>query len=262
MTDSWAPLADKFFQYYGTVQGRVRTHLIDRHLRSHLTSPPADVVDVGGGAGHQALPLARDGYRVTIVEPSAAMLQRASELIAMEPPEVRDRVTLVQAAGEDAVTAVGGRKFEGVLCHAVLQYLDDPLPMIAELAALAAETAAVSVVAKNQRSMAIPPALAGHWEEALSAFEANHRVCGLGVDTRADTVEDLGRRLAGYGVDVVAWYGVGFFTDWWAPDRPATQGSEGLLAVELEASRRDPYRQLGRMFQLVGVRGGAPVETR
>ena len=79
-------------------------------------------------------------------------------------------------------------------------------------------------------------------------------MCGLGVDTRADTPEDLGAQLGNLGVETVGWYGVGFFTDWWEPHRPAAEATEDLLAVELLASRRDPYRRGGRMFHLVGVR--------
>jgi S-adenosylmethionine-dependent methyltransferase len=253
--DTWAGLADKFVDgYYGTVQGQVRTHLIDRQLRSHLPPAPAELVDVGGGAGHQALPLARDGYRVTIVEPSAGMLGRAEELIAREPAEVRARLTLINAAGEEAVGAVGGRRFAGVLCHGVLQYLDDPSPLLSCLAELASDGGVVSVVAKNQQTMAVPAALAGRWAEALAAFGSDRTVCGLGVKTRADTVEGLGGWLARRDVKTVAWYGVGFFTDWWGWDRPAEDATGELLAVELEASRRDPYRQLGRMFHLVGIR--------
>jgi 2-polyprenyl-3-methyl-5-hydroxy-6-metoxy-1,4-benzoquinol methylase len=145
-------VADRFLDYYDTVQGRVRTHLIDRHLRAHLEAAPRHVVDVGGGAGHQAVPLARDGYRVTIVEPSEAMLERAEDALGAETAEVRERVTLVKAAGEDAVEAVGGERFDGVLCHAVLQYLEDPLPLVAALAELASDGAVVSVVAKNRIS--------------------------------------------------------------------------------------------------------------
>ena len=51
------------------------------------------------------------------------------------------------------------------------------------------------------------------------------------------------------------------FTDGWVhshdeADRPeAAEGSEdAMLAVELQASRRDPYRQLSRLFHLIGVR--------
>lgn len=252
--DTWEPLAERFIGYYGTIQGRVRTHLIDRQLRGHLGAAPVELVDVGGGAGHQALPLARDGHRVTIVEPSEAMLERASEMLALEVPEVRQRVSLVRAAGEEAVDAVAGRRFSGVLCHGVVQYLEDPGPLLSALTELADDGGLVSIVAKNQATVPIPPALAGRWAESLAAFNSDRTVCGLGVDTRADTPEDLGAELGNLGVETVGWYGVGFFTDWWEPHRPAAEATEDLLAVELLASRRDPYRRGGRMFHLVGVR--------
>src|SRR3546814_413666 len=99
--DDWAPLADRFIDHYGSLRGRVRTHVIDQHLRRHMGQAPERVVDVGGGAGHQSLPLARAGHEVTIVDPSAAMLDRPAGLLAGEPDDVRARVRVVEASGEE-----------------------------------------------------------------------------------------------------------------------------------------------------------------
>jgi hypothetical protein len=53
------------------------------------------------------------------------------------------------------------------------------------------------------------------------------------------------------GVREAAWYGVWLFTDWL--DLPLdTTDVEAVAAAELEASLRDPYRQLSRVFHLVG----------
>jgi S-adenosylmethionine-dependent methyltransferase len=253
--DSWAPLADRFVDgHYGSLRGRVRTHVIDAHLRWHLPPAPAEVVDVGGGAGHQALPLARDGYRVTILDPSATMLARAAEALAREPDEVRRRVSLVEAPGEAAPAVLGTGRFAGVLCHGVTMYLDDPEPLVASLASVAMEGGVVSIAAKNAANLAVRPALAGDWKAALVSFDAARQVNGLGLDTRADTVEGLTGLLARYGVEVAAWYGVRLFTDGWTPERPGLGPDDEVLAVELEAIRRDPYRQMSRLFHLVGRR--------
>ena len=254
--DAWAPLADRFvLAHYATLRGAVRTHVIDAHLRAHLPSPPAAVIDVGGGAGNQSIPLARSGYQVTIADPSEAMLAAAAEALSREPGEVSGRVRLVRASAEHARSAVGGERFGAVLCHGVIMYVDDPRPFTAALADLAEPGAIVSLVAKNAACLAVRPALAGRWAEAMAAFDAIRQVNGLGVDTRADTVEDLSELLSQAGVATVAWYGVRLFTDGWiGADGPGDDASAALLAVELEASRRDPYRQLSRLFHLVGVR--------
>ncbi|HEV2071270.1 MAG TPA: methyltransferase domain-containing protein [Acidimicrobiales bacterium] len=253
--DAWAPLADRFVnEHYGRLRGRVRTYVIDRHLAAHLPSPPLQIVDVGGGAGHQSLPLARRGYDVTIVDPSSAMLDGAREILAAEGESVAGRVQLVQASGEDAPGVLGQHRYGAVLCHGVVMYLDDPRPLVDALCALVTPGGIVSIVAKNVEALACRPALAGNWAEALAAFDTDRQVNGLGMETRGDSVAGLSEMLAVRGVDPVAWYGVRLFTDGWARERPPEDPEDLVLAVELEASRRDPYRQLSRLFHLVGVR--------
>ena len=54
-----------------------------------------------------------------------------------------------------------------------------------------------------------------------------------------------------------AWYGVWLFSDW--SDLPLEcTDLRAVGAVELEASTRDPYRRLSRVFHLVGRRWSAP----
>jgi S-adenosylmethionine-dependent methyltransferase len=253
--DPWAALGERFVGvHYGSLRGRVRTHVIHQHVRAHLPPPPAAIVDVGGGAGHQSIPLAADGYDVTVVDPSPWMLERAAERAGAAG--VVDRVALVEASGEAAPDVLGGPRYGAVLSHGVLMYLDDPAPMLDALVSLAGPGGIVSIVAKNAAVMAMRPALAGDWAAALDAFDCDRQVNGLGVETRGDGVDALSGALRARGVDPVAWYGVRLFTDGWAPDRPATDPEDLVLAVELEATRRDPYRRLSRLFHLVGRRPG------
>lgn len=83
----------------------------------HLPEPPATVLDVGGGAGHQTFPLAQAGDEVTLLDSSPAMLDKARQRLQRLPAGARGRVTLVEADGEDADEAVNGRRFDAVLCH-------------------------------------------------------------------------------------------------------------------------------------------------
>jgi len=58
-------------------------------------------------------------------------------------------------------------------------------------------------------------------------------------------------------VDLEAWYGVWLFADW-LDLPPESTDVAAVAAVELEASVRDPYRQLSRVFHLIGRRTPAP----
>ncbi len=247
--DTWAALAGRFADdAYASVKGRVRTYVLHRQLLEHLPSPPATVLDVGGGAGHQSFPLAEAGYDVTLLDPSPAMLAKARQRPGSE------RVAFLESDGEHAEEAVGGRRFDAVLCHGVLGYLERPEPVLDQLCRVAAPGGVVSIMAGNAHAMAVRPALEQRWDDALAAFDTRGEIGVLGVPTRADTVEELSELIRARGVEPVRWYGVWLFVDWLgfggAEVDPAD--AERVAAVEFEAGRRDPYRRLSRVFHLVG----------
>lgn len=256
--DVWAGLADQFVDgAYASVKGLVRTYVLHQQLLEHLPAPPASVLDVGGGAGHQSFPLAEAGYEVTLLDPSQAMLDKARQRLQRLPEETQRRVRLLKAEGENAEAAVGGQRFAAVLCHGVLGYLEQPEPLVDQLCRCAAAGGVVSIMTANAKAMAVRPAMERRWEDALAAFDARHEVGVLGVPGRADTVEELSDLISNRGVEPVRWYGVWLFIDWLEfggaeLDRRDSEQAAAIAAVELEASRRDPYRQLSRVFHLVG----------
>lgn len=251
-------MADQFAdEAYASVKGYVRTYVMHQQLLEHLPAPPAAVLDIGGGAGHQSFPLAHAGYEVTLLDSSPAMLDKAQQRLERLPAEAQRRVTLLQADGEHAEAAVGGRRFAAVLCHGVLGYLEEPEPLVGQMCRCAAPGGVVSIMTGNARAGAVRPALERRWEDALRSFDARIEVGVLGVQGRADTVEELSDILRGCGVEPVRWYGVWLFVDWLGfsgveLDANDPEQVAATAAVELEASRRDPYRQLSRVFHLVG----------
>lgn len=106
-------------------------------------------------------------------------------------------------------------------------------------------------MALNARTLAVRPALERRWADALAAFGAHGEDGVLGVATRADTVEELSGLLGDGGMELAAWYGVWLFTDWLDLASVGPEEISAVAAVELQASRQDPYRQLSRVFHLV-----------
>lgn len=73
--DSWAEVYDLVYQEeFGSFYEQL-TELTLSEI-GKVVNPPAAIIDFGAGTGRLSLPLARAGYRVTAVEPSAPMLQQ------------------------------------------------------------------------------------------------------------------------------------------------------------------------------------------
>lgn len=258
--DIWAGLVDRFAdEAYASVKGYVRTYVMHQQLLEHLPEAPAPVLDVGGGAGHQSFPLAHAGYDVTLLDSSPAMLDKAQQRLQRLPAQTQRRVTLLQADGENAVEAVNGQRFAAVLCHGVLGYLEQPEPFVDQLCRCATPGGLVSIMTGNAKTTAVRPALERRWDDALASFDARTGIGVLGVPGRADTVEELSDLIRSHGVEPLSWYGVWLFVDWLefsgaTLDPADSKQVTATAAVELEASRRDPYRQLSRVFHLIGRR--------
>ncbi len=110
--------------YEGDPYWRLWRDLVWRRARRALPSPPAPVLDAGGGTGHFGLRLARAGYRVTISDLSPKMCDAARANAAALPPSRRPEVVVADL--QDLVPFADG-SFEAVLAIGdVLSFCTDP----------------------------------------------------------------------------------------------------------------------------------------
>lgn len=88
-----------------------------------------EVLDAGCGPGDIALRFARafPQCRVVGVDGSAEMLRHGREILHRQPPELRDRISLVQ--GLLPAPELHGQKFDTILCNSLLHHLHDPRVM-------------------------------------------------------------------------------------------------------------------------------------
>jgi SAM-dependent methyltransferase len=252
---SFAAGTEQWVGELGLLRGVVRQHLVAAQLAEIVgDSRPLRVLDVGCGQGTQALLLARGGHDVTGLDVSAELLGHFEQVLTGEPAEVRARVRLVQGAGEVAPDLVAG-PFDLVLCHGVLMYHDDIDPMLAALSAVAGENAGLSVLIRNGLALAMRDGLRGDFQAALRAFGTLQYTNRLGLTAHAHTPDIIDHAVAPFGWWRRRWYGVRVFTD--HCDEPAPPAAEltDLLAAELQAGDRDPYRQVAAIAHLYYLRG-------
>ncbi|GAA3242906.1 methyltransferase [Actinocorallia longicatena] len=144
----------------------VRTAGVWDALRPVLDQGPLDVIDVGGGTGHFAVPLAELGHRVTVVDPNpdalAALERRADEAGVI--------VVGHQADAHDLMSVLDGESADLVLCHSVLEYVEDPAAALRALVAVLRPGGTLSVLVAGALAAVLHRAASGHFEDAQRAL--------------------------------------------------------------------------------------------
>lgn len=214
-----------------------------------------DVVDVGGGTGGFAVPLAEQGHQVTVVDPSpdalAALSRRAQER------GLADRIQAVQGDLDDLAELVPAAGADLVLCHSVLQMVDDPGAALRTLAGLLRPGGRLSLLVHNRDAAVLSRALAGRPEEAARLLDDPRGRWGEadGVQHRW-TPEQITALVTEAGLAVDQVHGVRVVADL-VPSAlldAEPGGPAALLALERSLADRAPFRDLATQLHLLAQR--------
>ncbi len=136
---------------------------------NHTVGTGLQVVDLGGGTGGLAVRVAALGHHVTVVEPSpdalASLQRRAAD------DGVADRVRGVQGDAADLLDHVEPGTADVVLCHGVLEVVDEPDEALTAIHATLRPGGALSVVVAGRFAAAVSRALAGHFDQAAALLD-------------------------------------------------------------------------------------------
>lgn len=217
-----------------------------------------DVLDTGGGSGNFAVPAARLGHRVTVVDPSPnalfALERRAAEA------GVADRVRGVQGDAHGLFDVVERGGYDVVLCHGVLEYVDDPAEGIRNAVDALRPEGVLSVLAAGLGGAVLARALAGHFKEAKQALESPEGRWGEGDPMpRRFTPEHLTELVEQAGLRVGAVHGVRVFADLVPGVLVDTEPGalDALLKLEAAAAELPAFRSVATQLHVLGETRGA-----
>lgn len=227
-----------------------RTAVIWAVLRDELTEAgeALNIVDVGGGTGGFAVPLAEAGHTVTVIDPSpdalAALLRRAAEA------GVAERIRGLQGDA-DSLGLIELGEADLVLCHAVLEVVDDPRAVAAALTQTLRPGGAASVLVANRAAAVLSRAIAGQFRVAEGLLtDAAARVATRDSLLRRFDAGSASQLLAEAGLTVEQVHGVRVVADL-VPGVLADSDPDALVDFELSASMLPPYRDIATQLHFL-----------
>src|SRR5215469_765011 len=240
---------EKYAAYLNTAEGRLRLDLAFGNLQEFLPQSPQSLraLDVGCGTGAMAVRLAGLGLRVTLLDASLAMLDFAKR--AAQEAGVGERIALQQGDAAQLANLFQARSFDVILCHNLLEYVDDPWAVLRSAArTLRGPSSIVSVLVRNQTGEVFKAAIKegdlAATERALAAEWGHESLYGGKV--RLFAAESLQAMLAGASLAVTAARGVRVVSDYLPAQVSRDHEYERVLKLERELGRRAEFAAVAR----------------
>ncbi len=208
----------------------------------------ARIVDVGGGTGGFAVPLAELGHRVQVIDPSpdalASLDRRARER------GVADLVTGQQGDLSDLASLVD--EADLVLCHGVLEKVEDPAASLAAIAGVLRPGGHVSLLVAQRHAAVVARAMAGHFQAARELLDGD--TSGRGGSRF--THEELTDLLAAAGLQPTSVHAVRVFADLVPGSLLDVEPGATAALVELEqaVATRPEYLPLAAQLHVIARR--------
>jgi S-adenosylmethionine-dependent methyltransferase len=201
-------------------------------------------LDLGSGTGATALRLASLGFHVTLLDSSPRMLDLANR--AAREASMGASIALQEGDANNAAHLFEGEFFDLILCHNLLDFVEDPEAVLRAAAQLMRESSLLSLLVRNRAGEVLKAALqAGNLAAAGGALSADSaRESLFGGCVRLFQPEGVTEMLRHASLWAAAMRGVRVISDYLPPSISREAEYERILALE---------RRLGSLPQFAGV---------
>ena len=280
---SFDEVADHFEKkVYGGLKGDIRLAVLRRDIFDYVDEMsatlgrPLRILDVGAGLAQIALELATKGHSVAINDISENMLIKAKanfEQLKADSNNLNDKesdtasfgkvswyVCPYQQLAENLPTENVNQqleKFDLILCHALLEWLAEPIAIMDFFDSQLTATGALSLCFYNPASFEYRNLIMGNFnllDSLLSddAYQAdnkksltpNHPVARLEVE----------QWLQNHHYQIITESGLRVFHDYTPLKRGGHSDPKEVIRMELRYSSQEPYKRLGRYLHILATR--------
>jgi S-adenosylmethionine-dependent methyltransferase len=256
--------ADKYAAYLETPEGRLRSDLAFANLQDFLPLQAKDslcALDLGCGTGATAVCLARLGFQVTVLDSSREMLDIAQR--AAREAGVMELIALKHGDAVQLANLFHAGSFDVVLCHNILEYVEDPDSVLRGAArSLRDSSAILSVLVRNQAGEVLKAAI-----QAGDLVAAGHNLTAewgqeslYGSRVRLFTPDNLRSMLKAASLAVIAERGVRGLADYLPPRVSRSTEYERIFELERKLGGRPEFAAIARYTQCLARRSRPVME--
>ena len=258
-SDRFQSGADKYAAYLETTEGRLRCDLAFANLQDFLFLPQSRRslrgLDLGCGTGATAARLARLGIHMTLVDSSSAMLDIAKR--TAREAGVDGRIALNHGDAAQVANLFRAGSFDVVLCHNILEYVDDPNSVLSAAARMMrSDSTANGVLSILVRNWAGEVFKAGVKAGDLGAAERNLTTmwgqeslfCGR---VRLFTLDSLQVMTKSASLAVAAERGVRVISDYLPPQISRREEYEQIFELDRKLGSRPEFAAVARYIQVI-----------
>ncbi len=241
--------AQKYARYLETPQGRLRVDLAFANLREFLPPGTATMqaLDLGCGTGVMAMRLAQLGVQVTLLDSSESMLSLAKT--AAQSSGMTGKITLKLGNAVDVPFLFPDGSFDLILCHNVLEYVDDPAAVLLSAAqTLRNSSSLISILVRNQAGEVLKSAIQDG-DLAASACHLNSEWAQESLyagSVRLFTPKSIESMLAACSLEMIALRGVRTLSDYLPNSGLCDSQYEQVFELERKLGARPDFAVVAR----------------
>lgn len=257
--------AVKYAAYLETPEGRLRADLAFAGLREFVSPSGGSLsaLDIGCGPGDASVRLARLGLQVTLLDSSSAMLDLAQR--AAHQAGVAAKITPKLGDASALADLFSSESFDVILCHNVLEYVDDPQAVLCAASRLMrGPSALLSVLVRNQAGEVLKAAIqAGDLTAAENNIGAEWVKESLyGGRARLFTPDGLQAMLQAASLTIAAQRGVRVIADYLPAGISRDAEYERIFELERRLGGLPEFTAVARYTHCLARRSGPATESR
>ncbi|GLS26422.1 methyltransferase domain-containing protein [Marinibactrum halimedae] len=238
---------------YESLKGQIRLNVLERDFLQHFPAPfespnknTLSILDAGAGRGLFSLPMAQRGHQLLLCDVSVEMLKLA--MADAETAGIENTVEFLHGPIQ-ALSQRPEQQFDLAICHAVLEWIEDPQAALNELYRQLVPGGVLSLTFYNRHGLIYKNLLRTNFKKIQSKHYSGFRRSL--TPTYPRTPEEVIAWAEHSGFSLFCHSGIRVFYDYIFDEADRARSPDELMAMELHFSQELPYRDLGRYQHLL-----------